>query len=104
VTDSAGNVVAFAPDGRRIWSAKLRDTIASGSPVILDQSAWFMGRDGSIQRFSMSDGSLQSRDALGVLPSGGLLASGPELVVPSGLGTIRLLDLKGDEMRGGQKP
>ena len=104
VADSAGNVVAFAPDGRRIWSAKLRDTIAAGPPAILDQSAWFLGRDGSIQRFSMLDGSPQSRTTLDILPAGGPLASGPALVVPSGLGTVRLLDLKGVETPGTVKP
>ena len=104
VCDAAGNVVAFAPDGRRLWSARLRDTIASGPPAILDQSAWFLGRDGSIQRFSILDGSPQSRDALGVLPAGGLLTSGPELVVPSGPGTVRILDPKKLGTPGASKP
>jgi outer membrane protein assembly factor BamB len=104
VGDSAGNVVAFAPDGRRLWSVKLRDTIPAGPPAILDQSAWFLGRDGSVQRFSLSDGSPQSVTKLDVLPTGGLLAVGPELVVPTGLGTVRVLDLKGVESSKEPKP
>ena len=104
VADSAGNVVAFAPDGRRLWSARLRDTIAAGPPALLDQSAWFLGRDGSVQRFSLKDGSPQSRIPLEFFPSGGLLAAGPDIVVPAGLGTVRVLDLKNVESSGGSKP
>jgi outer membrane protein assembly factor BamB len=94
VADSAGNVLAFAPDGRRLWSARLRDTIAAGPPALLDQSAWFLGRDGSLQRFSLANGSAMSRTLLDFLPAGGPLAAGPELIVPSGLGTVSILDLK----------
>ena len=104
VGDSAGNVVAFAPDGRRLWSVKLRDTIASGAPALLDQSAWFLGRDGSVQRFSLADGSPQSATKLEILPAGGLYAVGPELIVPTGLGTLRMLDLKGNESSKEPKP
>ncbi len=104
VADSAGNVVAFAPDGRRIWSARMRDTIAAGPPAVLDQSAWFLGRDGSIQRFSMVDGSPQSCALLDILPAGGPLAVGPELALPTGRGSVRLLDPKAQEPSGGSKP
>jgi hypothetical protein len=104
VADSAGNVLAFAPDGRRIWSVKMRDTIAAGPPAVLDQSAWFLGRDGSIQRFAMLDGAPQSSSILGVLPSGGPLAVGPDLALPTGRSTFRILDPKGQEPAGGSKP
>jgi outer membrane protein assembly factor BamB/TolA-binding protein len=104
VADSAGNVLAFSPDGRRLWSAKLRDAIPVGPPAILDESAWFLGRDGSIQRFSMADGSPQSRTILDFLPDGGPLVAGPELVVPSGVGTLRVADKKILETAGGAKP
>ena len=104
VADSAGNVVAFAPDGRRLWSSKLRDTIAAGPPALLDQSAWFLGRDGSVQRFSILDGSPQSRTLLEILPAGGPLAAGPELVVPVGPGSVRVFEGKGADASGGPKP
>ncbi len=104
VADSAGNVVAFAPDGRRLWSSKLVDTIASGPPAILDQSAWFLGRDGSVRRFSMVDGSPQSTTALEILPAGGPLAAGPSLAIPVGLGSVRVLGSGGSESSGGPKP
>ena len=102
VADSAGNVLAFAPDGRRLWSSKLRDTIAAGPPAILGQSACVLGRDGSLQKFAMLDGSPQARTILEVLPAGGPLATGPELVVPSGPGTLRLVDPKGVQAPGGK--
>ena len=104
VADSAGNVFAFAPDGRRLWSAKLRGTLPAGPPALLDQSVWFLGRDGSVQRFSLADGSPQSVTKLEILPSGGPLAVGPELIVPSGLGTVRVLDLKGVESSKEPRP
>ena len=104
VGDSAGNVLAFAPDGRRIWSAKLRGTTAAGPPAVLDRSAWFLGRDGSIQRFSMADGSPQARAMLDVLPSGGPIAVGSTLVVPTGRGAFRPLDPKVLDASGGARP
>jgi outer membrane protein assembly factor BamB len=104
VADSAGNILAFAPDGRRLWSAKLTGTIPVGPPAILDESAWFLGLDGSIQRFSMANGAPQSRSSLDFLPAGGPLAAGPELVVPSGLGTLRVVEKKILETSGGTKP
>ena len=98
VADSAGNVLAFALDGRRIWSIQLRDTIAAGPPAVLDRSAWFLGRDGSVQRYSLIDGAPQSATPLEVLPSGGPIAIGSALALPTGPGSLRLLD------PGGLKP
>jgi outer membrane protein assembly factor BamB len=104
VADSAGNVLAFSPDGRRLWSAKLRDTIAVGPPAVLDESAWFLGRDGSIQRFSIATGTPESLTKLDFLPAGGPLIAGPELVVPSGVGSLRVVDKKSLETSGANKP
>jgi outer membrane protein assembly factor BamB len=104
VADSAGNVLAFAPDGRRIWSAKLRDTIAAGPPAILDQAVWFLGRDGSVQEFSLANGAARSRTVLELLPAGGPLAAGPELIIPCGAGTVRMLQHAKTEPSGERKP
>ncbi len=104
VADSGGNILAFAPDGRRLWSAKLRGTIPVGPPAILDESAWFLGRDGSVQRFSIANGTPQSYASLDFLPVGGPIAAGPELVVPSGVGTVRIVDKKTLEASGAGKP
>jgi outer membrane protein assembly factor BamB len=103
VADAAGNVLAFAPDGRRIWSVRMRDTVAAGPPAVLDRSAWFLGRDGSIQRFSIDDGTPQSWALLDILPSGGPLAVGPELAMPTGRGSVRLLDTRAKENTGASK-
>jgi len=94
VVDAAGGVAAFGPDGRRLWTAKLREGPPAGPPLLLEGSAWFLGLDGSIQRLAMADGTLQSRLALKVLPSGRPLAAGADLVVPTGLGTVRVLALR----------
>ncbi len=104
VADSAGNILTFAPDGRKLWGAKLRDTITVGPPAVLDESAWFLGRDGSLQRFSMANGTAQSVTNLDFLPAGGPLSAGPELVVPSGVGSLRLVDKKVLESSGERKP
>jgi len=103
VADSTGNVLAFAPDGRRIWSSRLRDTVAAGPPAVLDQSAWFLGRDGSIQRFAMTDGVAQSSNRLEILPGGGPIAVGPELVLPTGRGSVRLRGPSPNPPAGGSK-
>ena len=94
VVDADGEVMAFGPDGRRLWSSRLRDTRPAGPPAIRDGSAWFVGLGGSVQRLSMVDGSTQSSAAIRALPDGGPIAAGPDLVVPTGPGTLRLLDRK----------
>jgi outer membrane protein assembly factor BamB len=94
VVDAEGNVVAFGPDGRRLWSSRLLETLPAGPPSLRDSSAWFLGLDGSIQKLSMSDGTPQARVPLRLLPVGGPLAAGPDLVLPTGPGTLRLLDRK----------
>jgi hypothetical protein len=105
VIDSEGNVVAFGPDGRRLWSSRLQDTLPAGPPSLRDGSAWFLGLDGSIQRLSLADGTPQARVPLKVLPVGGLLAAGPDLVLPTGPGTLRVLDRKAiGETSEGPKP
>lgn len=92
VADNAGGIVAFAPDGRRLWSARIRDTLPAGPPAIRDGSAWFLGRDGSAHRLSMADGSEESTIPLDLLPAGGPIAVGPDLVVPAGLGSLQVLE------------
>ena len=91
VVDVAGNVMAFSADGRRLWAAKLRGMLPIGPPLIRDRSAWFLGRDGTVERLAMADGSSQERIKLDVLPAGAMIAAGPDLVVPTALGTVRIL-------------
>jgi len=95
VADAAGNVVAFAPDGRRLWSSRLRSGLPGGPPVIRGGAACFLGRDGVVERLAMADGSAVGLTRLDVFPAGSPLAAGPDLVVPTGLGTVRVLEATG---------
>jgi outer membrane protein assembly factor BamB len=90
VADAAGTLLAFAADGRRLWSITLGDASPIGTPVVRDDSAWFLGRDGILHRLALADGSALDRVPLGVLPAGGLWPVGSDLALPVGRGTIRL--------------
>ncbi|MDR3633999.1 MAG: PQQ-binding-like beta-propeller repeat protein [Isosphaeraceae bacterium] len=91
VADKAGHVVAIDAEGQRLWSGTLRGAPAAGPPVLDGDSAWFLASDGSLQRLSMADGTLDDCFALGILPVGGLRQAGKHLVVPVGVGTVRVL-------------
>ena len=91
LADITGGIFAFGPDGRRLWSATLLDAPTSHPPAIRDHSAWFLARDGSLQRQSLADGDALDRIDLDILPAGGLRTAGPVLVVPVAPGTVRAL-------------
>jgi outer membrane protein assembly factor BamB len=90
VMDRSGGVMAFAGDGRRAWSVNL-GAEAVGSPILRDQSAWFLTRDGTLHVRARSDGAELKRRALGILPSGGVIAAGKTAVIAAGRATIRAL-------------
>ncbi len=91
IADKAGGVLAIGPEGQRLWSMQLRGAPAAGPPVLKDEEAWFLARDGSLQRVALADGSILDHFPLGILPVGGLRLAGKALVVPVGLGTVRVL-------------
>ncbi|HEU5115133.1 MAG TPA: PQQ-binding-like beta-propeller repeat protein, partial [Isosphaeraceae bacterium] len=91
LVDKAGGVMAFGADGDRIWATDLRDEPPVGPPVILDGEVWFLSRNGALQKRSLEDGSSLDRYDLGLLPSGGLVIVGSEVVVQAAPGTVRLL-------------
>lgn len=91
IADKAGHVVAIGSEGQRLWSAALRGASAAGPPVVDEDSAWFLAADGSLQRLALADGSVGDYFPLGILPVGGLRKVGDDLVVPVGLGTVRVL-------------
>ena len=97
VADTAGNLLAIGEDGQRLWSTKLTgkgDTIALiGTPAIRDDQVWLLARDGTLHARSLADGSPVSHASLGVLPYGGPLSFGKDLVVPTGFGTVRSLTI-----------
>jgi outer membrane protein assembly factor BamB len=88
VADASGDVFAFAADGQKRWQARLHSA-ATDAPAIRNGSAWFATRAGSLEARSMADGSATERVPLGALPAGPPIVTGPRLVVPVGLGTLR---------------
>ncbi|MDB5351107.1 MAG: hypothetical protein JWN86_2354 [Planctomycetota bacterium] len=98
VIDSAGGVLAFGPDGQKLWSVNLGDAPPLGPPVFKDDALWFLSRFGALQRRSLTDGSRVDRVDLGVLPSAGLNTDGPDVLVPTAPGTYRVLESKGEKV------
>ncbi|MBX6313440.1 MAG: PQQ-binding-like beta-propeller repeat protein, partial [Isosphaeraceae bacterium] len=94
VADAAGHVLAFGPDGQKLWAIELRDGPPVGAPAVGGDTVWFLGHDGSLERRSLADGSALDRIALDLIPTGGPLPVGPDLVVPVGRGTVRLFAAK----------
>ena len=88
VADAAGNVFAFGGDGQKTWQARLHSA-ATDAPAIRGGSVWFATRAGSLEARSMADGSATERIPFGALPAGMPVVSGPRLVVPTGLSTLR---------------
>jgi outer membrane protein assembly factor BamB len=105
VTDLGGGVLALGEGGQRLWSIKLpgRSGIV-GSPAVADGAVFLLTRDGALHVRALADGSEIERRELGVLPAGGPFASGNELVVPAGSGTLRLVAEKQDETAPPEKP
>jgi outer membrane protein assembly factor BamB len=94
LADVAGRVLAFGPDGQRLWSITLRAGAAAGLPAILDDSVWFLTQSGALECHALADGALRDHLDLDVLPAGNLLAVDSQLAVPVGLSTLRLLKNK----------
>jgi outer membrane protein assembly factor BamB len=89
--DKGGGVMAFGADGDRAWAAGLQDEPPVGAPVVRDNEVWFLSRNGALQKRSLEDGSPIDRYDLGILPSGGLVSVGPNVIVRAAPGTVRLL-------------
>jgi hypothetical protein len=90
LADTAGNVHAFGPDGQRLWSIALREGVATGTFVVMGESVWFLTGQGTLEEHALADGALRSTLDLQIVPAGALQAVGTDLVVPEGLGTLRL--------------
>lgn len=89
--DGRGGVLAFAPDGRRLWAGRIDGTRVVGPPALLGGSAWFLGRDGGARSFTLEGGSAGPAIPLDTLPAAGPLAVGDDLLIPAGVGTLRPL-------------
>lgn len=97
LADTAGNVLALGGDGQRLWSARLvvngKPVVVAGAPAVRGETVWFLSRDGLLVGRSLADGAAVADARLDVPPVGGPIASGDDLAVPVGLGTVRLLTI-----------
>ncbi len=88
VMDRAGGITAVGRDGKRQWSINLKAAVV-GAPLLQDNTAWFLTSDGNLHVRARSDGAELDRISLGILPDGGLLQAGKQVLVCAGRGTIR---------------
>jgi outer membrane protein assembly factor BamB len=91
VADTAGRLIAFGLNGQRLWSIDLAGSPPAGAPLVQGETALFLARDGTVERRALADGNVRERLPLGIVPAGGLVALGSEVIVPVGPGTVRLL-------------
>jgi tetratricopeptide (TPR) repeat protein len=88
VMDRAGGIIALGRDGKRLWSINLKAG-TFGLPLVQDQTVWFLTADGNLHVRARADGAELDRMSLGILPDGGLLQLGKQVLVSAGRGTIR---------------
>ncbi|MDG3003145.1 outer membrane protein assembly factor BamB family protein [Paludisphaera mucosa] len=91
--DAAGGVLLLERDGRRAWSTSL-GVPAVGAPLIRDDVLWVVDRAGRARGLAIADGREVAAIDLGVQPVGGLIAVGPDVLVPSGRGVLQPLRLE----------
>lgn len=95
LADSAGNILALAPDGQRLWSVRLphqsAPAVIVGPPSVRNGSIVFLTSDGTLHARSLTDGAATETIPLHLLPAGKLVSSGPDLAISVALGTLRLL-------------
>ncbi|GAC1464522.1 MAG: hypothetical protein NVSMB9_03270 [Isosphaeraceae bacterium] len=97
LADKGGGLLALGKEGKQLWSTPSVDKqsvpskLPVGSPAVLDQSLWFLNRDGSLQIRNLADGTLRETRRLDSLPAGGPIPLGPDLIIPVGLGSFRVL-------------
>ena len=92
--------MAVGRDGKRLWSINLK-AAPVGSPLVQDNTVWFLTSDGNLHVRARSDGAELDRISLGILPDGGLLQAGKQVLVSAGRGTIRPVTAA---LRTGGKP
>jgi hypothetical protein len=93
VLDVAGGVVLIERDGRRAWTTKLPSP-AAGPALIRGDVLWLPTRDGRARGLALADGRESAALDLGVEPTGGLIAVGPDVLVPTGRGVLQTLKLE----------
>src|SRR5262249_2679705 len=92
VMDRSGGVLAFGRDGQKAWSIKLGSEVV-GRPLVVGPSLVMLTSDGVLHVRSRADGAEHDRHPLGVLPAGGPIADGPDVMIPVAPGTFRPIAL-----------
>ncbi len=88
VVDATGQVFAFDADGRRLWTATLREPTVVGTPVLRGNAVWFATRGQSgVEALSTVDGTSLGATRLDAEIAAGLLISDTDLVIPTGSST-----------------
>lgn len=91
VADRAGGVLAIGEDGQRLWSIELENkAIPINAPAVTKAIVQFLDRSGVLHTRSLSDGAAIGKFELGLLPTDGPIVLEGDVVVPAGLGTVRL--------------
>jgi hypothetical protein len=101
VADALGKVIAFGPEGRRVWDVDLKEPPPIVPPVVHDGEVLLLGREGKLLRRALADGSAKDPLPLDVVAAGNPRIIGKDVVVPVGPGTVRVLD--GDGAARGDK-
>lgn len=91
VADSAGNVVAFGPQGQKLWTVSLQEPPPIVPPVVAKDLVLLLGREGKLLRRSLADGSGRPPLPLDIVASGDPRLVGSDVVIPVSPGSIRLL-------------
>jgi outer membrane protein assembly factor BamB len=92
VMDASGGVMLLERDGRRAWTVKL-EAPAAGPALIRGDLLWIPTRDARARGLALADGRESLALDLGVEPAGGLIAVGPDVLVPTGRGVFHSLKL-----------
>lgn len=108
LADGKGGLLVIGDDGVRLWSTNLQGTggavLLAGPPAIRDQSVWFFTRDGTLHGRALADGARLADSPLRVLPADGPVSVNDALIVPVGLGTLRVLNDDAATSGGNAKP
>ena len=101
LADASGLVHCLATDGRRLWAVRPPDGSVSIPPVIKDGVAWFLSREGQLVAWKLDDGSTLNRINMGTIPAAPAILAGDSLVIPVGLGCLRIVkpEVFGEELK-----
>ena len=91
VADAAGNILAFGPQGQKLWSVALNEPPPIVPPVVAKDMILLLGREGKLLRRSLADGSGREPLPLDIVASGDPHLVGSDVVVPVSPGAVRLL-------------